>query len=435
MLKKITRVVREQLFGPYGVMVAAVMAGNIINYLFAITVARLLGPDDYSALASLIGICMVITVAAVTFQTISAKYVALNRGKGEEENAKYFVWRLLGVMAVAATMVFLVMLALSWPLSSWLKIGAVLPCALLALRTGISFIQPVGNGALQGRERFNLLALVQGVWPIGRFTVGIGLVILGFGLNGAMLGEVAGATIAAALPLLFLRKWLKSRPKDGTFDFGHMFKFVPTAVMAVACMSAVVAVDLILVRAFIGGDQAGYYAGAQRMASMIYFLPGAVATVMFPRVSAQTGQDGKAWKILGQSVLIVVTLCGSVALVFALFPTQFMSLFFGSRYLSGVNLVPILSFAMFSFSLVNLFAYYLLGTDKLAFSYVLGAGVVTEITLISVFHSSITQVAWVVFSVGTALAIVIAVYLLWEWRIGLKRVNGTELYEAGTIIE
>ena len=90
---------------------------------------------------------------------------------------------------------------------------------------------------------------------------------------------------------------------------------------------------------------------------------------------------------------------------------------------------------MFSFSLVNLFAYYLLGTDKLAFSYVLGIGVVAEIALIRIFNNSITQVAWVVFSVGTVLAIIIAIYLFWEWRAGIKRVNATELYEAGAIIE
>ena len=390
---------------------------NIINYFYALIEGRLLGPDVYSAYVSLVGISIALTVAAGTFGTIIARYVSEDKGRGDEANAKYFSFKALSVLILFGIAGFAVVLALSSPINTWLKIGAILPCVLLALRTGLGFVQPVATGTLMGLQRFNELAAVLILGSAVRFVVGVGLVLLGFGVSGAMWGEVAGVIAVIVIPLLMLRKWYSGRPREGRIDFSHLRRFAPAALVATACVAVFIVVDVILARALIGGESAGLYAGAQKMASMIFILPGAVAIVMFPKVSEKSAKNESSWRTLGQSMAIVVGMCGSLALVFAIFPRQSLGLFFGSKYLEGSHVVPVLSLAMFLLSLVSIMTYYLLGTEHFNFAYVLGPGIVFEIAGIVFFHGSIAQIAWVVTFVGAALFVIIGFYLFWKWRL------------------
>ena len=411
------KLTRENVLSQYGVIIAATMAMNIINYFYALIEGRLLGPDMYSAYVSLVGISIALTVAAGTFGTIIARYVSEDKGRGDEANAKYFSFKALSVLSLFGIAGLAVTLALSSPINTWLKIGAILPCVLLAFRTGLGFVQPVPTGTLMGLQRFNELAAVLIASSVVRFAVGVGLVLLGLGVSGAMWGEVASVITMIAMPLLMLRKWYSGRPREGRIDFSHLRRFAPAALVATACIAVFIVVDVILARALIGGESAGFYAGAQKMASMIFILPGAVAIVMFPKVSEKSARNEGSWRILGQSIALVTVLSGSVALVFAIFPRQLLELFFGSKYLEGSHVVPVLSLAMFLLSVVSIMIYYLLGTEHFNFAYILAPGIAFEIAGIVLFHGSIAQVAWVVAFTGAVLLVSIGFYLFRKWRL------------------
>lgn len=410
------KLTKESVLSQYGVIIVATMAMNIINYFYALIEGRLLGPDVYSAYVSLVGISIALTVAAGTFGTIIARYVSEDKGRGDEANAKYFSFKALSVLILFGIAGFAIVLALSSPINSWLKIGAILPCVLLAFRTGLCFVQPVPTGTLMGLQRFNELAAVLIAGSVVRFVVGVGLVLLGLGVSGAMWGEVAGVVALIVIPLLMLRKWYSGRPREGRIDFSHLRRFAPAALVATACIAVFIVVDVILARALIGGESAGLYAGAQKMASMIFMLPGAVAIVMFPKVSEKSARNDRSWRILGQSIAIVMGLCGTIAIIFAIFPSQLLGLFFGSKYLEGSHIVPVLSLAMFLLSLVSIMTYYLLGTEHFNFAYILAPGIAFEIAGIVLFHGSIAQIAWVVTFIGAALLVTIGCYLYREWR-------------------
>lgn len=406
---------RDLALGPYGLLIAATMVANVINYFYTIAMGRIMGPSTFSALASLIAISVVLVVAFGTLSTITTRYVSADVAKGREDNARYFTWRALGVLSSLGFIMLLVMLASSWQLSAWLSLGTVFPCILLAIRIGLGFIYPVPMGALQGLERFDMFALALVGWAATRFVVGVSLVALGFGLNGAMIGEIAGVLAMVVIPLLALRTWLHGRPSTGSIDIKHLMRFVPAVVVGTFCTAAFLAIDVIFVRAWIGGDPAGYYAGAQKMSTIVYFLPVAVAVVMFPRISAESALEKASWNTLLQGLAIVVVLCGLTCGLFALFPSQLLGLMFGSEYLPGSQLVPVFSLAMFCFSLVSIMTYFLLGTDRFNFVYILAAGLGLESLAIYLFHTTIYQVAWVVAGVGILLALSMGVYLFLDW--------------------
>ena len=415
--QRLSRTLKELALGPYGLVLAATVVTNLINYFYTIAMGRIMGPSTFSALASLIAISVVLVVAFGTFSTITTRYVSADVAKGREDNARYFTWRALGVLSSLGFIVLLVMLASSWQLSTWLSIGTVFPCILLAIRIGLGFICPVPLGALQGLERFDMFALAIVGWAATRFVVGVSLVALGLRLNGAMIGEVAGILAMVVIPLLALRTWLLGRPPTGSIDIKHLMRFIPAVVVGTFCTAAFLAIDVIFVRAWIGGDPAGYYAGAQKMSTIVYFLPGAVAVVMFPRISAKSALEKTSWKILLQGLSIVAVLCGLTCGLFALFPSQLLQLMFGSEYLPGSHLVPVFSLAMFCFSLVSIMTYFLLGTDRFNFVYILAVGLVLECLAICLFHATIDQVAWIVAGVGVLLALSMGVYLFLDWMI------------------
>lgn len=429
--------IKELLFGHYSVMLVATTVANVINYFFAIAAGRLLGPSTYSALVSLVAISMVLTVGATTFQIVIARYVSNDTGRGEEGNAKYFTWKALTFMCIAGLVGTVVMLCLSYPISIWLKIGTLMPCILLALRLGLSIVNPLPMGVLQGLQEFNWLGLTAVAGAAARFVVGISLVALGLGLNGAMLGEICGVIVVIVLPFLFVGKWLKGRPRTGVIDRSHIMRFAPASLVMVISTTAFIAVDVVLVRAFLPTMIAGYYVGAQRMSTIVYFLPGAVAGVMFPKVTERCAALQPAWGILLRSLAIVTALCGFAAALFSLFPRQFLGLLFGSKYLPGSTAVPLLSWAMFCFSLTSVMATFLLGTDRVRFMYVLGAGVFLEAVMIVLFHGGIMQVAWIVFTLGLGLMTAMGVYLLLLWRFDAARskADDTEYSPAEILAE
>jgi O-antigen/teichoic acid export membrane protein len=407
----------EEAMGAYALVVGAYAVVYLTSYIYAVVIARLLGPSSYSALASLLAIGAIVSIGiGGPFQQIVTRYVAADTALGLDARARYLVRKALMFGAYASGAALLISLALSWPIKSWLDIATLPPVVLLSLFMAVWLVYPVTAGAVQGAQKFRMLSLAFVLGAVTRVVVGIVLVELGMKVTGAMIAEVASAAVAVAVLGEWMRRWLGRGPAEGRLDLSHRKRFATTVIVSSACLVAFIYMDVFLVRGLIGGAQAGYYAGAQKLGTVMYFIPGIVAVVLFPRVSANYASGITSWRMFARVEAAVAAMCGCVAVFFVLFPEWSIKVVFGSKYLPGSSLVPIFALAMFCFSLLPVCVQFFLATDRRAFMYILVSGVIVEILAILIFHHSTKQVAWSVALVSVAMVVLIGLYTWSEWN-------------------
>jgi O-antigen/teichoic acid export membrane protein len=416
----------ENTRGAYTVVVITYLIVYSSSYVYTVIVARLLGPSDFSLLASLLAIGTIVAVGiGGPSQSIIARYVAADSARGLESQARYLVRKALIVVAVGGGVVVVTSLALSWPIKGWLNAATLPPVMLFAFYMGEYLVQPVIAGVVQGLQEFRVLSVAYISGAVARVLLGILLVSIGLRVTGAMMAELLSGIILLALLGVWVQRWLGAGKAEGPIDYSHLKRFAPTVVITSTCMIAFIYIDVFLVRGLIGGSQAGYYTAAQKLATVMYLIPGVFALVLFPKVSADHVQGVSSWSLFARVEAAVAALCGAIALFLIAFPGWTIRLVFGARYANGTTLVPILAVAMFFFSLLPVCVQFLLATDNYGFMYVLIAGLITETVSIVLFHPSTRAVAWIVAITAAGLAAVMGLYVLAS-RVRVHRTRAEE---------
>ena len=154
-----------------------------------------------------------------------------------------------------------------------------------------------------------------------------------------------------------------------------------------------------LARYFLGDRDAGLFSAAGLLSRALLFLPAGVCWVALPRF-AETGGRGEAAKrwlrgALGVTAVLAVGALGALVVL----RNWVVELTFGSDFLPAAGLLPALGIAMALFSIANLLVYFHVAAESRAWQLLL-FGVVTEVVLVSLFHSSPEQVAFVIVSVA-----------------------------------
>ncbi len=195
---------------------------NVGGYLFHLVSARSLGPDSYSDVATLAAVVGVVTLPLAGAQIFIARHVASVGAKGRELNDANYVTGFAGGMLVAGGVVTIALLLLSPLIQQALSIGSLAAVIFAILITVPSFLTPVLIGAVQGQQRFVLLATALALPAVVRVgATGIAL-SAGFGVAGTMASTLLAVVAALAIPLVPLRHALSPlrtwRPRIARHD-------------------------------------------------------------------------------------------------------------------------------------------------------------------------------------------------------------------------
>jgi glycosyltransferase involved in cell wall biosynthesis/O-antigen/teichoic acid export membrane protein len=375
---------------------------NGSNYVFHVVVSRLLGPSSYGSLASLLAVVMVLSVPFGVLQTVVAqKGTALVANGRALEVSDLAAGALKGLTPIAWLVAAAVALAAPL-LSSFLHLG-IASTLLLAPYVLLSILGSVPMGALQGQLRFGAIAaLVLGGVAV-RLGLGTGLVAAGAGVPGAVLATAVApvVTLAGGLPLLRIGRnaWRATRRSLAPL----LGDFAP-ALLGLTAFWLLAEIDIALARHYLGHDAAGFYSSAGLLARALLFLPAAVSIVAFPRfVAARESGVGEA-RWLRVSLLCVGVLAATVLPAVVLLRGFLVDAAFGERYRPAQQLLPILAPAMALLALVSLLVYFHIAMRTRAYVLLFGAAA-TESVLIAFFHGSGRGLAWIVFAVAAATAV------------------------------
>lgn len=311
-----SRVVRV-LRSTAGIAIAmAVM--NIGTYAFQMVAARLLGPSQYGAVASMMALLMVLSVVQLGLQATAARRIsaAPDDVAAIERTILVTTWRaalVLGLVALAAAPAI-------WQL---LRLDGLAPAILLGLCVVPVTVMGGQVGVLQGERRWLPLSLVYLAVGVPRVLLGGAFLLVSATETSAMLGVLVASWIPVAVGSWALRHrpGAANERHDVTVRRDVLKETLGSAVALLAFL-ALSNLDVVVARSVLDEHDAGLYAGGLIVTKAVLFLPQFAVVILFPSMSTESESRAAVLKglalltALGVACTAATYLLSGLALVF-----------------------------------------------------------------------------------------------------------------------
>jgi O-antigen/teichoic acid export membrane protein len=380
-----------------------------LNFLYQALMSRMLGPSIYGALGSLIALTTIVTLAAAALQAAVTHAVASTDHLDNEWATAMSMRRPLQYALAGGALCFAVIAATSPLFEHYLHLKSVLPVVLFGLFVAITLVGIIPQGLLMGRLRFSTVAIAIVANAAVRCALGVILVELKFGLNGAM----AAAALASAVQFVILVYPVRTelRRVGAVEDRFIRTRAVILAVVALGGVSTFIGIDSFLARHFLPRVESGYYVAAATGAKITLFLPAAVTQMAFPRIARVIAEPAKIRRILAQNFTFVSILGIVSTLVIFLFSHLIVGVLFGHRFDAATRTIGLLSVSSAELGVMTLMTYYFLAR-RLMFATFSWVGVAAAALAIWGFHANPTEIAKVMV-VTTSATLLVQVVVAW----------------------
>jgi len=359
---------------------------NVLNYFFQFFMARMLSVVQYGILATLMGLAYLFNVPAESIQLISSKYTS-SLSKKNKEAIKGLLYKLSCKAFRISIFMYFAFIPISFILSWFFNIDVKL-ILLTGLLIPLTFLAPINRGILQGQKKLKEMGFLFLIEAVVKITIGISLVLIGWGVYGAMTGVVLGLALSFIFSFTFIKDIL-SYKKIEKLKLKRPYYYSFNVFFTLAIIFTMFSLDVLLARRFFEETLVGIYAIASLLGKTIFFAVTPISKAMFPLTSESKIKDSK--KTLINSIKITVSLGGAAVILFFLFPELVIKILFGSKYVKAAEVLGIIGLSFLSLTLINLLSYYLLSLGKVKKIKFLIIFPLLQIILLSFFHYNLHQ--------------------------------------------
>jgi O-antigen/teichoic acid export membrane protein len=307
---------------------------SAVNFGYNVAVARLLGPANFGHAAAAVTLLMLVSAITLSFQLVCAKFIARN----ETDAGKSAVYHSLEKRAWKVGLAIGSALILcSGPVAHYLNLPTSWIVVLLAL--GIAFYIPLGvkRGGLQGTCSFQKLSWNFILEASVKFVGAVILVELGSGI----LGAVAAISFSVVLAYFFPSVPLELK-KTPAAELPASFHEGMQAIVFFTGQVIINNIDILLVKHFFSGDQAGLYAAIALVGRVIYFASWSVVSAMFP-ISAGAQRKGENHSVLVVPLVMVLFISLVFIIGLTMFPEPVLRAVFGPGFRIGGGMDSLMS--------------------------------------------------------------------------------------------
>ncbi|WP_020074807.1 hypothetical protein [Cryocola sp. 340MFSha3.1] len=399
---------RRAIAGGILLVGVATMLANAASYLLSMFAARLMSVPEYGALGAMLSVSIIGGTAALGIQAVAARRIASSGSGADEERAAVVS---LGLRLTA--LIAVVGLALSWPLAVLFDV----PFAAVALTVLSVAASVMGFGALglvQGNERHGHYGYAYAA--IGCLRAAGGIVALFIhpdvtsACAGILVGSIAG-TVAAVIIAGPSRPRLRLTPR-----LAREFAATTGSLVALYALSNV---DLLLARIFLDGTGSGEYALGSLVAKIAFFLPYAVITVFFPKMSAGTMRHAFALATGLSAAIGAVATVGAAVLAGPL-----VWLIGGDKYAEFASLAWLFALEGSLFAVVQVILYAGFSSEARALGILTGCALICQVVVVSLWaHQSVSAI---VICTSVIAAVLVVVGIVVELRRTKGRASGAE---------
>ena len=363
------------------VVLAASMVGHVGNYLFYVIAARLLGAESFSEVSALIAYALILFLPFNGVQVAAARDVARAQATAGPAAVAGFLrgltrWSLLSGSALAVAL-----LALSPVLTSWLGLSSLSLPLVASLWVVLGVWQVIALGAVQGMQRFGLLAVVL-AGPLGALrTAFLPLTVLLAGLGGALWAMVVATLVGLAIMAPTLRRSMSPRAPAARFRPG-------TSMLSLLAFASLTNVDVLVAKATLAAGEAGAYSAAALMGKIALYAPSALAMVLLPKAAAALAQGRPIERIATVTFAVTVAAGLAVTASFALIPAGLLSATFGPDFAASAHLLAPMAVIMTAAAVLYVHLNLMVARGKTALVWIVNLAAVGHLGLLAVWHES-----------------------------------------------
>ncbi len=371
-----------------GILVSfAVIAANALNAAFQFVMARVLDPAEFSLLATMFTVVLMITVPLAGLQVMMAREVSARMPEGGLPAAGAAFKQAIRQVGGWIVLIVLGTAILAYPLIELLNIQRPLPFLATASVLAVGLPLPLAFGVLQGMERFGVLSLIQPVYALVKLIAGLAIGLAGFGASAIMFG-ITGATVAsmvvAMIPLRAVLKAADDAPAEGR-KLTLINAFSAGTAIGVCGYAVHTSVDVLVARIAFDATMAGQWAAAAAVAKTILLVPTGITTVLFPRVAKLRDRGAeRSHMLFGLAAVTVVG--GVVAVLYWIFADTIISIAFGSAYAPAADWLGPLSLAMLIYALVGVYLFHYLSIGTIRYAITVAWLVLGQLVMFLLLH-------------------------------------------------
>lgn len=392
----INRIRKSQFLTGTIVLLIGNNLANFGNFLYNLSMGRLLGPEKYGELGAILSLFIILGAPLSILNLLVIKVVSAFWGK-KDKMAIIIFWRYFTPKIFLVGAAFsIILISISPLIARFLMIDSLSSFLVIALSFMLAGPLAVNNSVIQGTLSFSFLTLNTLIQSLLKLVLSIILVILNFSLLGAVLGPFLGNIIVYLVTMLEMRlilgttNWKKIKPPS----YKLLNNFIPVTIGSLA-LTAFLTMDIVMVKHFFSPHQAGEYVALATVSKIILYGIGPLVTVMFPLV-ANRASSGLPY-ILPLLGTLVLSLGLASVMIFSFFfaPRFIISVLFGNRYFGIIPFLGLFSFYMTIYTINNILTNFILSISYYKPMYLLFAISLLPSLLIILFHNQISQVIWI----------------------------------------
>jgi len=386
------------------ILLFSILIANVFAYFLQVYFGRVLGPIDYGTFGTLMSILMILSVPISVVGNVVTKFVSSFKAKNEYGKINSFIFSTIKKLFIYGLIGFFVIFILSPFIASYINIDSKLPIIFVGATLIFSILLPITRGSLQGLQKFNDLAFNNVFESVIRLVLGIVLLKIGLGVNGAVLSYGLGYFFAFLIAFISLRFLFEKTDKK--INVKEIYNYAYPVLIAVACLSILINFPTILVKHYFSALEAGYWNVALTIARAIGFVATAFTGVMLAKVAEGHERKEETLHFLKKS-LSYVAICaiGFLGLIW-LFPEFIVRLLFSSGYEGSAILLKFLGLVLVFNSFNLLMINYELVLKRFKMVYLLFILTVLEIGLIFFLHNSLLEVIYIMLAVNLIISVV-----------------------------
>ena len=383
---------------------------NVFGYLFHFVMLRKLGVVSYGALSSLFAGLTVASVPSTILTMIVVKFAAEFNAVGDLPKVKRLHQQMLLGTGVCALLVFVAAWLARGVIAGYLQIGQSGPIMATAAILSFYIMLPSARAVLQGIEDFRNFAVSTAVEGAGKAILGIGLVYAGFGLTGAISGYAAASCVALLYATAAVRAHVRPLPRVMlSLDVRRIVLTTAGVAGGILGVTILGQLDILLVKHFFSGREAGIYGATSVVARMLFFLVAFIPQVLLPKAISRAVSGRSPRRLLAYAAGLTALLSALGLLIFALFSRLLITMMASAQFAEASAYVFRYGIAMTILAALTLVTTYKIGLHRFDFVLPLAAGVVGEIIAISFLHATLLQVITIV-TIGHAAVLLASLY-------------------------
>ncbi len=392
MKNQIIKLYKNPLIASSLIMIIGSNFANFLNYIYHLSVGRLLGPVGYGELAGILSLSGLITILPGSLNLVVTKFIS--SAKNEAELHSLIHWITSFSFVLGGGLAIFVIIASPF-LSSFFKFNSSWLLIILAVSFFFSIPASYNRSILQGRLLFKGFVVTVVLENFLRLALGVALIYLGWSTYGAMAGIALASFFGWFSTHYFLKIFSQKKSEKSQIDKKEIFFYtVPILIQSLATTS-LYSSDVLVVKHFFDGHTAGIYASLSTLAKIIFFATGPISAVMFPMVAKRKTDQKNFFSIFWWSLLLTTGVSLGVLFIYWIIPGIIVNILYGSLYQEAKQFLFPISLSMGLFAISSLCISFALSINKVKIVILPVLSAIIQITGMIFFHQNLLTIIYV----------------------------------------